>query len=58
MPGKDTLFGYEIPMPREDLIIALSTVALFLPTLIVVHNTVAFVGKALGVLPRSKAKAS
>jgi hypothetical protein len=58
MPGKDTIYGYEIPMPKGDLFIAITTVALFLPTLIVVHNLVAFIGRTLGLFPPAKTKSS
>ncbi len=37
------LFGYQLPMPRVDLYIALATVSLFLPAVVVVHHIVAFV---------------
>jgi hypothetical protein len=36
----DTLFGYEIPMPRSDLLIAIITVASFLPVVILVYRVV------------------
>ena len=44
--GKDTLFGYELPMPASDLYVALGTVAAFLPTVYIVHNFIAFVLRA------------
>lgn len=38
----DTLFGYEIPMPKSDLFTALATVCGFIPVVIIVHQVVAF----------------
>ena len=40
---KDTLFGFELPMPALDLYVALGTVAAFLPVVYIVHHTIAFV---------------
>lgn len=40
---KDTLFGFELPMPALDLYVALGTVAAFLPSVYIVHHTIAFV---------------
>ena len=37
---KETLFGYEIPMPRSDLFIALATVVGFLPFTVVVYHII------------------
>ena len=42
---KDTLFGYEIPMPRSDVFIAIATVAAFLPTVVVGHHIALFVAR-------------
>lgn len=44
---KDTVFGHELPMPLNDVYIAIATVALFIPTVIVVHNSVAFIIRKL-----------
>ena len=41
--AKDTLFGYELPMPVSDLYVALGTVAAFLPTVYIVHNIIAYI---------------
>lgn len=41
----DTLFGYTIPFPKSDLIIALLAVSLFLPIVVVVHNTAVAVSR-------------
>ena len=41
------LFGYELPMPRVDLYIALATVAGFLPAVVIAHHLVAFVLRRL-----------
>ena len=38
--AKDTLFGYEIPMPLSDLLTALITVALFLPVTVIVYRII------------------
>ena len=35
---EDTLFGYDIPMPRKDLFIAIATVAAFLPAVVLAYN--------------------
>ncbi len=43
----NVLFGYELPMPRVDLFIALATVAGFLPAVVAVHHLVAFVIRRL-----------
>lgn len=39
--GRDVLFGHEIPFPLSDLVFAVATVAAFLPTVCLVHWTVA-----------------
>ena len=44
---KDSVFGHELPMPLSDVYIAIATVALFIPTVIVVHNSVAFIIRKL-----------
>lgn len=44
---KDTVFGHELPMPLNDVYIAIATVVLFIPTVIVVHNSVAFIIRKL-----------
>lgn len=44
---KDKVLGHELPMPLTDVYIAVATVALFIPTVIVVHNFVAFVLRRL-----------
>ena len=41
------IFGYEVPMPPSDVYIALTTVAAFLPTVLVIHRLVAFIGRQL-----------
>ena len=44
---KDTILGHEIPMPLSDLYVAIATVALFIPTVVVVHNSIAFIIRKL-----------
>lgn len=44
---KDTVLGHELPMPLTDVYIAVSTVVLFIPAVIVVHHVVAFIAKHL-----------
>lgn len=44
---KDKVLGHELPMPLTDVYIAVATVVLFIPTVIVVHNVVAFIVKYL-----------
>ena len=39
----DTLFGYPIPMPKSDLLIALATVVSFLPVFVIVYRTSAWI---------------
>jgi len=39
---KDTLFGHELPMPLADLGLSVFTVVAFLPAVVIVHHTVAF----------------
>ena len=38
-----TLFGYPVPFPREDLVVAVVAVAVFLPVVIIVHTTIAYI---------------
>ena len=38
--GRDVLFGHEIPFPLSDLVIAVATVAAFLPTVCLAHWTI------------------
>ena len=42
---KDSLFGYELPMPVIDLYVALGTVAAFLPSVYIVHHTIVFIAR-------------
>ena len=44
---RNEIFGYEIPMPASDVYIALTTVAAFLPTVLVVHRLIAVIGRRL-----------
>lgn len=44
---KDKVLGHELPMPLTDVYIAVATVALFIPAVIVVHHIVAFIVKQL-----------
>ena len=37
MEVADTLFGYSIPFPRQDLYVALATVIGFLPAVVILH---------------------
>ena len=46
-PMRYEIFGYEVPMPPSDVYIALTTVAAFLPTVLVIHRLVAFIGRQL-----------
>lgn len=39
--AKDTLFGYELPMPSSDLYVAVGTVAAFLPAVYIIHRIIA-----------------
>jgi hypothetical protein len=39
---KDTLFGHELPMPLSDLALSVFTVVAFLPAVVLVHHTVAY----------------
>ena len=39
---KENFFGYDIPMPRSDLFIALATVISFLPLFVVGYRSVAW----------------
>lgn len=45
--AKETLFGYEIPMPRSDLFIAFATVLSFLPVFVIAYRTVSWAYKSL-----------
>lgn len=36
----NSLFGYEIPMPRSELFIAIATVISFLPVVVLVYRVV------------------
>lgn len=49
---KEKLFGYEIPMPRSDLFIALATVVSFLPVFVIVYRTVAWLYSSVTVKKR------
>lgn len=49
---KEKLFGYEIPMPRSDLFIALATVICFLPVTVIIYQSVMLVNKFL--IPKRK----
>jgi hypothetical protein len=40
MEAVDELFGYPIPFPKQDLIIALIAVTSFLPALVFIHAIV------------------
>ena len=52
---KDTIFGYEIPMPASDIYIALATVAAFLPALVVGHNLALFIWRVYCRITRKRA---
>ena len=39
---KHNLWGYEVPLPASDIYTALLAVGLFLPTVVILHNVVAF----------------
>ena len=56
MSEDHVLFGYALPMPRNDLFIALATVAGFLPAIVIVHHLVTFVLRRLQSLGRSVGK--
>ena len=53
MEEVDTLFGYPIPFPKQDLIIAFSAVVLFLPAVVLIHAVVTRIASLF-----SKAKSS
>ncbi len=44
---KDTVLGHELPMPLTDVYVAVATVVLFIPSVIVVHHFVALVVRRL-----------
>jgi predicted short-subunit dehydrogenase-like oxidoreductase (DUF2520 family) len=46
-----TLFGYDVPFPREDLIAAVAAVAAFLPAVVIVHTIIA---KVAGLFAKKK----
>ena len=37
--SKEQLFGYQIPMPRSELLIAVATVISFLPVIVILYHT-------------------
>jgi hypothetical protein len=48
------LLGYNVPFPKEDLVVALVAVASFLPAVIVVHFLVTRAARLfLGVKPKA-----
>lgn len=51
MEGGDTLFGFPIPFPKSDLIIAIVAVASFLPAVVIVHTVLA---KLAGLFKKEK----
>ena len=44
---RDTILGFEIPMPISDVYIAVCMVGLFLPTVVVVHRSIAVVARLI-----------
>lgn len=46
-----TFLGYEIPMPAEDLYVALTAVTCFLPAVYLTHWTIVYLAR---LLPKSK----
>ena len=40
---KHVIWGFEVPLPASDIYTALLAVGLFLPTVVLAHNIVAFV---------------
>ena len=44
---KEKLFGYEIPMPRSDLFIALATVICFLPVTVMIYQSLMLINSFL-----------
>ncbi len=44
---KDKVLGHELPMPLTDVYVAVATVVLFIPSVIVVHHFVAFIVRRL-----------
>lgn len=51
MTEGDTLFGYPIPFPQHDLIVAVVAVCAFLPAVVIVHTVIA---KIFGVITKQK----
>lgn len=43
------VWGHRIPLPQRDLVVALATVALFLPAVVLVHRCVAALLRAVGI---------
>ncbi len=54
---EDTLFGYDIPMPRKDLFLAIATVAAFLPAVVLAHNAVLLLARLSRYVLQSKKQA-
>jgi hypothetical protein len=52
----DTILGHPIPFPLSDLYIAIATVALFLPTVVLVHRTIGFLYRRISGLVKPKAQ--
>ena len=50
-PASDhsVVFGHRIPLPQRDLVVALATVALFLPAVVLVHRCIAALLRAVGI---------
>lgn len=50
-PANDhsVVWGHRIPLPQRDLVVALATVALFLPAVVLVHRCVAALLRAVGI---------
>lgn len=44
---KDKVLGHELPMPLTDVYVAVATVVLFIPSVIVVHHFIAFIVRRL-----------
>ena len=44
MNAVDTLLGYPIPFPKQDLYVALIAVCSFLPLVVIVHNLIVKTG--------------
>ena len=51
-PASDhsVVWGHRIPLPQRDLVVALATVALFLPAVVLVHRCVAALLRAVGIV--------